>query len=207
MIEVTHYIGARQTGKTGKAKEMFLNLFEQDSKTYIVIPEAHMKEHYRPIPPVNIISATNLLAAFKGRRIRNLIIDEYLISVKDKILFLHQIIPSFENGVGKIFLFSTPDKKYSQREIEEKKYMFLDQQNHGIFQNRVIHTIKYPEKHGFKKIYKEDRMLFRNNYFNSNNEKFEAEMLGLYRYDQVFEKCIGFYIEKPKKFTLKACFI
>jgi hypothetical protein len=206
MIEVTHYIAPRQTGKTRKAKEIFLEKFEQDAKTFIVIPNASYVENYRPIPKTNILFAANIQDTIRGKSVRNLIVDEYLIGIKQKIIFLHTIIPSFDNGEGKIFLFSTPDKKYTIRKAEEDKYLFLLNQQHGIFQNKIIHTLKYPQKHGFLKFEKEDRMFMRDLSL-PNTTTFESEILGLYLEGQTFENCCGFRIPKPRKFDIKTCFI
>ena len=192
-MKVTHYIAARQTGKSKLAGELF---YEYDGpNTYLITVNGSCRSMLSDrfnIPRNKFL--TNSPEAFRAREIQTLIIDDYLMGVKNKVLFINTLWPCFRNGEGNLFLISTPDRKYTYDEIFEKSYLYLLAQNNV----EVIHTIKSPEQYGFRRIYPNNLEHHRSRFL--TQDQFDCEMLGLYLVGQTF----GWSIAKPKPFILKS---
>lgn len=201
-MNITHYISPRQTGKTTKAIEIF-NRFNSP-KCYIVVHDGSRKQDIKNRFGIN---GKQILLPneeqFCSREVETLIIDEYLGTIKNKILFWHYIWPTMDPYNSRIFLFSTPNKKYTQEEIDNDPYLFLSDPRWNFTVNLdVIHTICNPERHGFRRINRETQELMRN--FFLQQETFDCELLGLYMSEQNFDEINRFSIPKPKIFDLKS---
>jgi len=201
-MNITHYIAPRQTGKTTKAIEIFHQF--NSPKCYIVTQDNSRKQAIKNRFGIN--SKQILLPnekQFCGREVETLIIDEYLGTIKNKALFWHYACPAIDPYNNRIFLLSTPNKKYTKEEIDNEPYLFLSNPHLNFTVNlNVIHTIRDPERHGFRRINRKTQELMRN--FFLRQETFDCELLGLYMPDQNFDEISGFYIPKPKIFDPKS---
>lgn len=193
-MNVTHYVTARQTGKTTKA----ISIFNQNGSpdTYLIVANAHIKlriARVYGIPPKQIATATNYRTFFNSKHIRTLIIDEYLIGLDNKILFWRMLTPNMTND-SNVFLLSTPKIKYTHEDLVANTYLYLINSE----EVNVINVHENPYHHGFRRITLSSQQHLRNYFF--DNESFDCEMLGLYLVGQEFSNYI---IPPPKKFILK----
>ncbi len=198
-MDVTHYIAARQTGKSAKAAALFHEY--NGPNTYLVVANSQLRNHF--VTHCNIQRNKILLPrpeSFCGKPVQTVIVDEYLM-IDDKNNFLSSILPAFLPTNSKLILFSTPDKKYTDVEIETMPGLFL-KQHEGGYNLNVINTMKDPELHGFRRIYEPAQNLTHRQYF-GNQDEFDCEMLGLWKVGQTFSEFAKFYIPKPKKFSFK----
>jgi len=124
-MDVVHYIAARQTGKTQKAVELFWEY--NDPNTYVVVANPNLKRHIKnrygiPSQQILLPRATD----FCSREIQTLIVDDYLtINKNNNEGFLRFMFPAMAINHGRIFLLSTPNKKYTEDEIIRNAELFL----------------------------------------------------------------------------------
>lgn len=198
-MNITHYITARQTGKSTKAAALFNEHCSRE--TYVVVRNLDQKYNFNTkfnVPLSQILIPRDIVMgqlAFKC-----LIIDEYLSiyhNDRNKVEF-QEILYHMRPENDGIFLLSTPDRKYTLMDISEDGCLFLNP-NESRFNLNVISGAKRLSDLGFRRIYKEQQE--RLHYFNRTSEEMECQLLGLYLVDQEFED--GFHIPKPKKFSLK----
>lgn len=194
MIETIHYIAARQTGKTSKAVELFQ---EYDGPyVYLMVPNNHLKRyivrHYG-IPREKILIASKHLPL---KRIDTLIVDEFLFGVKNKEYFLLCILTLMYATNPKLFLFSTPDKIYTNDFVNNQHEYFLTNFNDDRILNTVIDTTRDPEYYGFRRLSNEKIEIIRTIL---SPTKFEIEIIGKYLENQPTK----FYLCQPKRFSLK----
>lgn len=198
-MDVTHYISARQTGQSTKAAALF---YEHNSpETYLVVTNGKCRSYF--MDHFNILRKKILLSnptSFYGKMVQTVIIDEYLM-IENKNNFLSSILPAFRPTNAKLILLSTPNKKYTDVEIETIPGLFL-KQGEGRYNLNVINTMKDPELHGFRRINEDEQVLNYRRYF-TDQTQFDCEMLGLWKVGQTFKDFSKFYIPKPKKFSFK----
>lgn len=194
MIETIHYIAARQTGKTSKAVELFQ---EYDGPyVYLMVPNYHLKRyivrHYG-IPEEKILTANEHLPI---QRIDILIVDEFLLGVKDKLYFLFCILMLMRCDSAKLFLLSTPDEMYTNDFVNNQHEYFLTNFNDENILNTVINVPQNPEYYGFR--CRSNEMIENIRNILSPTE-FEVEILGKYLENQSTKV----YFKMPKRFSLK----
>ena len=199
-MEITHYIAARQTGKSYKAINLYYDNHIPNS--YVVVGNNKAMENlirHHPNPPVENIKTLSNLDWLCGRRINRLIVDEYLIGINEprKQQIWERLYPALEPDC-KIYLLSTPDRKYTEEEIIMHTILCLGISCCGI-PVTVINVSENPEEHGFLKFKRKDREHHRR--FYGYDDDFETKMLGLWMVGQEFN---DFSISKPKKFSMKS---
>lgn len=194
-MEVIHYIAPRQTGKTLKAVNLFWE--HNTPNTYIVVGNQHQKRQLqqRRIPEKQILSVRP--NSLRGKMIQTLIVDDYLINIKDKDCFINEVVSAISSNDAQLFLLSTPDKKYTNDYLIEHPYLFLRSET-NLFNVTVISTIRDPAYYGFRRWTPVEQERAR--HFFATQESFECEILGQYSSDWSVN---DYYIPRPKQFILK----
>lgn len=194
MIEVNHYIAPRQTGKTRKAVQLFNEYYGPN--TYMVVLNKRLKRDiiktYNVLPERILIANKNITVS----RIDTLIVDEFLLTIKGEQRFLSNVLPLMCGNHPKLFLFSTPNKLYTEDFVNSHHEYFLINFNDSVFINTTINVSQDPEYYDFRNLPIDlmescRRML--------NQTEFETAILGRYLENQLTK----FYIYKPKRFSLK----
>ena len=95
-MEVIHYIAPRQTGKTLKAVNLFWE--HNTPNTYIVVGNQCQKRQLqqRRIPEKQILIVRP--NSLRGKMIQTLIVDDYLINIKDKDCFINAVVPAMSSN-------------------------------------------------------------------------------------------------------------
>ena len=202
MINVTHYIAPRQSYKTTTAVNRFLDLPVAGSyNVFATGLDSQAKLLSYRFTNLNCLSLKRLENSNCQTPISNLFFDEFLLTVKEPSFFIMSISHRLRPWTN-IYLYSTPDKIYTQEEIDTNQYLFLKTQRTQAFNIEVVHAVgNRAEEHGFKKIRPiEQRSL----YYFLNDDRFKAEALGLYLDSQYYPSIFSSnYISKPKKFKIK----
>ncbi len=194
MIETIHYIAARQTGKTSKAIELFREY--NGPYTYLMVYNNHLKRNISGrygIPSEKILIANKYLPI---QRIDILIVDEFLLGVEDKNYFLTCVLILMYCNNAKLFLFSTPDKIYTNDFVNNQHEYFLTNFNDDRILNIVIDTTRDPEYYGFRCL---SNGMIENLRNILSPTEFEVKIIGKYLENQPTK----FYLYRPKRFSLK----
>lgn len=201
-MEIIHYVAPRQTGKTTKAVEIFNQ--NPDDTYFVTINEMCRKDIIRRF---NISSDRVLLAnanTLREKTMSYLIFDEYLLSLEhsrnDVLSFLAIAFNKLiNNELAKIYLFSTPTRKYTQIQIEREFTSYLNNGNYNNIEVKVIEVNRNPTRYGFLQ-HDETRLEEVRNIITSE-ERFSCDFLGIFRENQT--KINKTLFDTPKKFNPK----
>lgn len=203
MINITHYISPRQTGKTKKAVDLF---FDNDpDSTMIITINGQMGKNIqkRGVSKKNIKTTHDVYGSFHFpniTRFTTIVFDEYLINDlknKNNRLLLELLSWYRPDSNLNVYLLSTPYKKFTQEEIDTNRSLFLSQPIDNSYNVNVIQTCYEYHQHGFKRV-DMDRIRTFSSF--CPEMMVDCEFLGLYR---VGEKYNQHYIPKPKIFKVK----